>query len=52
MAEVKKYVVVASEVYEMLLIKAETPVNSSTTKHRRSMLEFLKKKNIDCMQKS
>ena len=27
MAEWKKYVVVVLEVYEMLLIKAETPVN-------------------------
>ena len=27
MAEGKKYVVVAPEVYEVLLIKAETPVN-------------------------
>ena len=31
MVEEKKYIVLASEVYEMLLIKAETPVNPITS---------------------
>ena len=31
MAEGKKYIVLAPEVYEMLLIKAETPVNPITS---------------------
>ena len=61
MAEGKKYVVVAPEVYEMLLIKAEIPVNhiASTinklkkiSKPSGIMLEFLKKKRSDCIQKS
>ena len=40
MAEGKKYVVYAPEVYEMLLIKAETPVNSiaSTIKQTQENL--------------
>ena len=58
MAEAKKYVMVAPEVYEMLLIKAETPVNSiaSTIKKISTLsgivLEFLKKKRFDGIHKS
>ena len=62
MAEGKKYVMVAPEVYQMLIIKAETPVNpiASTinklkkiSKPSGIMLEFLKKeKRSDCIQKS
>ena len=48
MTEGKKYIPVTLEVYEMLLIKAETPVNltGSTT------LEFLKKEIFNCRKKS
>ena len=60
MTEGKKYIVLAPEVYEMLLIKAETPVNpiASTLKQPKNIsklpgnvLEFLKKKRFDCIRK-
>ena len=59
MTEGKKYFVVPLELYEMLLIKAETPVNpiESTIKQPQEnlntlVLEFLKKKRLDIIQKS
>lgn len=61
MTERKKYVVVAPEVNEMLLIKAETLLNPlvSTIKQTQEIsilsgivLKFLKKRRFDCIQKS
>ena len=57
MAEGKKHVVFVPEVYEMLLVKAEKPVNpiASTIKQTQENLwnrgRFLKKKIFDCIQK-
>ena len=48
MTEGKKYIAVAPEVYEMLLIKAETPVNPTAA----TILEFLKKERFNCRKKS
>ena len=57
MIEGKKHVLVAPKTYEMLLIKAETPMNpiAATIKQTqenlntvRIVLEFLKKKRFDC----
>ena len=36
MAERRKYIIVALEVYEVLLIKAETPVNNLKTNSGKS----------------
>ena len=46
MAEGKKYIVISPEVYEVLLMKVETPVNpiASTIKQTQE--------NLDCMQMS
>ena len=61
MAEGKKYIILAPEVYEMLLIKAEIPVNfiASTIKQTQkvstlsgTVVEFLKKNWFNCIQKS
>ena len=48
MTEGKKYIVVAPKVYEMLLIKAGTPVNPTAA----TILEFLKKERFNCRKKS
>ena len=40
MAEEKKYIVVAPDVYEMLLIKAETPVNPIASTIKQTQENF------------
>ena len=61
MVEGKKYTIIALEVHEMLLMKAETAVSpiASTIKQTRENLKIvwnlvviLEKKSFDCTQKS
>ena len=61
MVEGKKYTIIALEVHEMLLMKAETPVSpiASTIKQTQENLKtvwnlvvILEKKSFDCIQKS
>ena len=61
MVEGKKYTIIALEVHEMLLMKAETAVSpiASTIKQTQENLKIvwnlvviLEKKSFDCIQKS
>ena len=60
MAEGKKHIALAPKVYEMLLIKTETPVNpiASTINQTQEnintiskVVEFLKKKRFNCIRR-
>ena len=60
MAEGKKHIALSPEVYKVLLIKTETPVNPITSTINQTqenlntistVLEFLKKKRFNCIRR-